>query len=273
MPTPPSDTSISLLIDADNAPASKIEFIISELATHGLVNIRRAYGNWKKQSLSGWERVLPEYAIQPIQQFDIVKGKNATDMALLIDAMDMLYTKNVDIFCLVSSDCDFTPLVLRLRAEGKKVFGFGRQGTPDPFVNACSRFIFLDEQLSNNTSDNASDHEGKISVQQLKQNTKLMNILRKAVKLASDDNGWAHMGTVGNQIFNQGPFDHRTYGFKKLSDMFSAIDLFEVSKNQGSSQNNLLVRIKPTPAKKTAKKAAKKSAKKATKKVAKKTTT
>ncbi len=109
MPTPPSDTSISLLIDADNAPASKIEFIISELATHGLVNIRRAYGNWKKQSLSGWERVLPEYAIQPIQQFDIVKGKNATDMALLIDAMDMLYTKNVDIFCLVSSDCDFTP--------------------------------------------------------------------------------------------------------------------------------------------------------------------
>ena len=234
------DNNIALLIDADNAPASKIEFIISELATLGQVNIRRAYGNWKKPSLSGWEKVLAEYAIQPIQQFDIVKGKNATDMALLIDAMDTLYTKEIHTFAIVSSDCDFTPLALRLRAEGKKVIGFGRQGTPDPFVNACSRFIYLDED----SSDKKSNESSKIPVQQLKQNTKLMNTLRKAVKAASNEDGWAPLGTVGNQIFNQGPFDHRTYGFQKLSDMFSAINLFEVHKTKKDNQTEIFVRIK-----------------------------
>jgi len=249
MPIQP-DNNIALLIDADNAPASKIEFIISELATQGRVNIRRAYGNWKKASLSGWEKVLAEYAIQPIQQFDIVKGKNATDMALLIDAMDTLYTKEIHTFALVSSDCDFTPLTLRLRAEGKKVIGFGRQGTPDPFVNACSRFIFLDEESSDKKDNQAS----KIPVQQLKQNTKLMNTLRKAVKASANEDGWAPLGTVGNQIFNQGPFDHRTYGFQKLSDMFAAINLFEVNKIRKDNQTEILVRIKESPAKKSSNK-------------------
>ena len=128
-----SQNSIALLIDADNAPAAKIDFIISELAGHGVVSIRRAYGNWKKPTLAGWEKVFHEYAIQPMQAFDVVKGKNAADMALLIDAMDILYTKNVRTFCLVSSDCDFTPLIQRLRAEGKEVFGFGGVNTPEPF--------------------------------------------------------------------------------------------------------------------------------------------
>jgi len=247
-PSQPTN-NIALLIDADNAPASKIEFIISELATLGLVNIRRAYGNWKKRSLSGWELVLPEYAIQPIQQFDIVKGKNATDMALLIDAMDTLYTKDVDTFCLVSSDCDFTPLVLRLRADGKKVIGFGRQGTPDPFVNACSRFIYLDEEKP---EINKSEQK-KISVQQLKQNTKLMNTLRHAIKATCDDEGWASFGPVGSYIANQSPFDHRTFGFKKLSDLFASIDLFQIKKFTDESNSYYRVRIKIKPAtKKTA---------------------
>lgn len=261
-PTPQANNSIVLLIDADNAPASKIEFIISELATLGMVNIRRAYGNWKKQSLSSWEKLLPEYAIQPIQQFDIVKGKNATDMALLIDAMDILYTREADTFCLVSSDCDFTPLVLRLRANSKQVIGFGRQGTPEPFVNACSRFIYLDEEQA----DSNQTKTKKISTQELKQNTKLMDTLRQAIKKSSDDKGWAAFGPVGSYIANQSPYDHRTFGFKKLSDLFAAIDLFEIKKFTTENNSFHRVRIKKQVATKktTAKKAAKKAVKKST---------
>lgn len=251
----PND-SIALLIDADNAPAAKIEFIISELATHGVVNIRRAYGNWKKQSLSGWEKVLHDYAIQPVQHFDIVKGKNATDMALLIEAMDILYTKDVETFCLVSSDSDFTPLCLRLRADGKQVIGFGRQNTPEPFVNACTRFIFLDEDDSAKTPEKKKE----TSLGQLKRNTKLMNTLRNAVKAAADDDGWASLGPVGSHIANQGPFDHRTYGFQKLSDMFETIDLFDVKKIKQQNRSVIRVRLKQPAAKKSARKAVRKPA-------------
>jgi len=147
MPLEPDD-AIALLIDADNAPAAKIEFIITELATHGILNIRRAYGNWTKRGLSGWTKVLHENAIEPIQLFDMVKGKNGTDMKLLIDAMDLLYTKNLQTFAIVSSDCDFTPLCMRLREEGKQVIGFGGQNTPAPFINSCTRFLYLDDDAS-----------------------------------------------------------------------------------------------------------------------------
>ncbi|RKX34104.1 MAG: hypothetical protein DRP71_08245 [Verrucomicrobia bacterium] len=220
--------SIALLIDADNAPAAKIDFIIAELASYGVVNIRRAYGNWKKPGLISWEKVLHEYAIQPLQHFDITKGKNATDMALLIDAMDILYTKNVDTFCLVSSDCDFTPLILRLRADGKQVIGFGGQKTPSPFVNSCTRFLFLDDD----DRVKAVRKDKATSANQLKQDTKLMTVLRNAVETAADEDGWARLGPVGSHISNQGSFDSRNYGFSKLSDLFSAIDLFEVEKSK-----------------------------------------
>ena len=135
---------IALLIDADNSPSSKIDVILAELAKLGVVNVRRAYGNWKKDGLKGWENVLHEYAIRPIQQFDYTKGKNATDMGLVIDALDLLYSDSPDAFGIVSSDSDFTPLVMHLRAKGAQVFGFGAQKTPMPFVNACSRFLFLE---------------------------------------------------------------------------------------------------------------------------------
>ncbi|MEZ5278056.1 MAG: NYN domain-containing protein [Opitutaceae bacterium] len=234
--TPPEspNESIALLIDADNAPAARIDFIIAELATYGVVNIRRAYGNWKKNELISWEKVLHEYAIQPVQHFDITKGKNATDMALVIDAMDILYTKNVGTFCLVSSDCDFTPLILRLRTDGKKVIGFGAQKTPSPFVNSCTRFLFLDdpEKIRSAKKDTAS------TASQLKQDTKLMTVLRNAVEAAADEDGWARLGPVGSHISNQGSFDSRNYGFSKLSDLFSAIDLFEVEKTR---KNNVTV--------------------------------
>src|ERR1700704_3588684 len=135
---------IALLIDADNSPSSKIDVILAELAKVGVTNIRRAYGNWKKDGLKGWEAVLHEYAIRPIQQFDYSKGKNATDMVVVIDAMDLLYTDEPEAFGIVSSDSDFTPLVMHLKAKGAQVFGFGAKKTPMPFVNACSRFLYLE---------------------------------------------------------------------------------------------------------------------------------
>lgn len=224
--------SIALLIDADNSPAAKIDFIIAELATYGVVNIRRAYGNWKSPGLLGWEKVLHEYAIQPVQQFDLVKGKNATDMALLIDAMDILYTKNAETFCLVSSDADFTPVVQRLRADGKEVIGFGGHKAPLPFVNSCSRFLYLDEdrKAKEVRTDKAAN------TNKLKSDTKLMNILRNAVEACENEDGWAPLGGVGWNISNQTPFDPRNYGFKKLLDLFKAVDLFEVDDTKAGQQ-------------------------------------
>ena len=140
-----SKPRVALLIDADNSPASKIGLILNELSTQGETNIRRAYGNWKKSELKGWEEQLHEHAIRPMQQFDYSKGKNASDMAMVIDALDLLYTDRPDAFGIVSSDSDFTPLVMHLRAKGAAVYGFGARKTPEPFVNACSRFLFLDD--------------------------------------------------------------------------------------------------------------------------------
>lgn len=242
--------SIALLIDADNAPAAKIDFIISELASHGVVNIRRAYGNWKKPTLAGWEKVLHENSIQPMQSFDLVKGKNATDMALLIDAMDILYTKNVNTFCLVSSDSDFTPLIQRLRADGKEVFGFGGKNTPMPFIASCTRFLYLDEEPKTKPAGKKPASAEKpaeprvADAKDLKGNTKLMNTLRNAVREAGDEDGWARLGLVGSRITNSGPFDHRTYGFRKLNDLFAAIDLFEVKKEMNGTQALFSVRLR-----------------------------
>lgn len=228
--------SIALLIDADNAPAAKIDFIIAELASYGVVNIRRAYGNWKKRGLAGWEQVLHEYAVQPVQNFDIVKGKNATDMSLAIDAMDILYTKQVETFCLVSSDADFTPLILRLRADGKKVIGFGGKQTPVPFMNSCSHFLYLDE----NKNAESERKQKASSVDTLKRDTRLINRLRTAISAVEDEDGWAPLGPVGSHISNQGAFDPRNYGFSKLSDLFRAIDLFEVRRLENANGGGTL---------------------------------
>ncbi|MCG6877537.1 MAG: NYN domain-containing protein [Deltaproteobacteria bacterium] len=215
---------IAVFIDADNAPAKKIDMILSELAKYGVVSIRKAYGNWKKASIKGWEDVLHDYSIQPVQQFDIVKGKNATDMAMTIEIMDILYTKNIDAFCIVSSDCDFTPLVLRVLSEGKSVIGFGERKAPSPFVNACSRFLFLDDPPKPESNGaQGTKQMGKA----LKSDTKLMNLLRNAIDSEQDDDGWAYLGRIGSHISNQASFDSRNYGYKKLGDLIRAIDIFE----------------------------------------------
>jgi len=214
---------IALFIDADNAPASKIDIILSELARYGVVNIRRAYGNWKSPCIKPWEDVLHEYAIQPIQQFDLTKGKNATDIALVIDAMDILYTKDVDSICLVSSDCDFTPLVTRALADGKFVIGFGERKAPMAFVNSCSKFLYLDDI----TTEEKPVQKRKPSI---KSDTKLINMLRQAIEASEIDDGWSQLGTIGSHISNHASFDQRNYGFEKLSDLFATIDLFEIKK-------------------------------------------
>ena len=218
---------IALFIDADNAPAGKFEDVLSEVANYGVVTIRKAYGNWKSPTLKAWEELLHEYAIQPIQQYDLTKGKNASDIAMVIDAMDVMYTKQIDVMCFVSSDSDFTPLVTRALAEGKVVLGFGERKTPTPFVNACSKFLFLDEEKE---KTKAAVKPGNI-----KSDTKLINLLRQAIDATEDEDGWAALGPVGANISNKTSFDPRNYGFKNLSSLFKAIDLFELKRGSGNS--------------------------------------
>ncbi|AOE49466.1 NYN domain-containing protein [Kangiella sediminilitoris] len=224
---------IALFIDTDNVSSKYIDLILSDLASHGRVVIRKAYGNWTKDGLKGWVDILPEHAIQPIQQFDLTKGKNATDMAMAIDVMDVLYTKEVDTFCLVTSDSDFTPLSMRLINEGKLVFGYGESKTKDVFKNSCSRFLVLDSKLN-------KEEIQKASPGQLKQDTKLISLIRDAIDLNSDDNGWASLGPIGSFITNKSSIDIRNYGYKKLSDLIKVIDLFQTKK----SGNQILVKDK-----------------------------
>lgn len=219
---------IALFIDADNAPAAKFEDVLSEVANYGVVTIRKAYGNWKSPTLKAWEDLLHEYAIQPIQQYDLTKGKNASDIALVIDAMDVMYTKQIDVMCFVSSDSDFTPMVTRALAEGKVVIGFGERKTPLPFVNACSKFLFLDEEKE---ATNAV-----VKPKNIKSDTKLINLLRQAIEATQEDeDGWAALGPVGANISNKTSFDTRNYGFRNLSSLFKAIDLFELKRGPGNS--------------------------------------
>ena len=234
---------IALLIDADNSPASKIDEVLDELAKYGVINIRRAYGDWKSRHLNAWEEVLHEYAIQPMQQFAYTKGKNATDSAMIIDAMDLLYTKQLDGFGIVSSDSDFTPLVMRIRANGLKVFGFGEKKTPAPFVKACSVFLYLENlgepaepnvstatetEIESVTPPAAKTAAAKLSAKELKSDTRLVSLLRKAVEAAADDEGWARLSAVGSHISKQASFDSRNYGYAKLKDLYQVIGLFEI---------------------------------------------
>jgi uncharacterized protein (TIGR00288 family) len=237
---------VALLIDADNSPAAKIDLILNELSTFGETNVRRAYGNWKKNELKGWEEMLHEHAIRPMQQFDYSKGKNASDMAMVIDALDLLYTDSPDAFGIVSSDADFTPLVMHLRAKGAAVYGFGARKTPEPFVNACSRFLFLDElQAPASEGDTDSDRPQQLrkTPAELKQDKKLVALLRNAIQSAADDEGWARVNAVRQQIGNQASFDQRNYGYSTLTKLLNAMDLFELT-NEGTS--NVSVREKRT---------------------------
>lgn len=240
-----SEYKIALLIDADNAPAQKIEAILSELSTIGTTHVRRAYGNWKKDGLKGWESKLHEHAIRPIQQFDLIKGKNATDIAMTVDALELLYVDKPDAFAIVSSDCDFTPLVMHLRSKGAEVFGFGNDKTPKPFSSACSLFLYV-EKLGEAPADEAdqdtkSTEHLRVSPAELKQNTALILLLRNAIKAAADEEGWARVSEVGHQVRNQSSDHFRNYGYSNWTKLFKVIDLFEL---QDEGSNHVSVRDK-----------------------------
>ncbi len=229
---------IALLIDCDNVSHSSIEGVIEELSKFGKVNVRHAHGDWNSQSLSGWIDKLHPHAIRPMQQFAYTKGKNATDSAMIIDAMDLLYGKTVDAFALMTSDSDFTPLVMRLLESGLPVYGFGEKKTPEPFVHACSTFIYT-ENLSKEKPDKESSkpsRSAKMGKAKLRQDAKLLNLLRTAVEQTSEDDDWALMSKVGKYISNNSSFSPVNYGYNKLGDLIRATELFETEmRNEGKS--------------------------------------
>ncbi len=235
----PVQRRLAVLIDADNAQPAIIEGLVQEIVKYGIPSVKRIYGDWTTPNLAGWKSVLLDHSIQPIQQFRYTVGKNATDSAMIIDAMDLLYTRRFDGFCLVSSDSDFTRLASRIREEGLLVYGFGEEKTPKAFVSACDKFIFTKVLLTEENPDTAIR---KQETQKLKGDTKLVNHLRNALEAASDDGGWAHLGAVGHHIAKQVPeFDSRNYGYKKLVDLVSAITLFEIDRR---SQGTVYIRDK-----------------------------
>jgi len=233
----PEDKRIALLIDCDNVSHNSIEGVLEELAKYGMVNVRHAHGDWNSPSLSGWIERLHPHAIRPMQQFAYTKGKNATDSAMIIDAMDLLYSQNVDAFALMTSDSDFTPLVLRILESGLPVYGFGEKKTPKPFVDACSPFIYT-ENLVTEKEDKPSVVKKPASKDRnkLKGDTSLMKLLRTAVEQTSEDDNWAHMSKVAHYISNNSSFSAINYGYKKLGDLIKATELFEVEmRNDGTA--------------------------------------
>lgn len=230
------DAHIALLIDADNISAYHISGIIDEIAKYGITTLKRIYADWTKPHLSSWKSTLAEYGISPIQQFAYTVGKNATDSALIIDAMDMLYTSSVDIYFLVSSDSDFTKLALRLREAGKQVYGIGEAKTPKAFISACNRFIYLEHFSQKN---HASLKDGTLH--------QISEVILQTVEDLADDEGWAFLGDVGNLLLKKRPdFDPRLYGHKKLSTLVLSLDEIEstVRTGQTASIKHYYVRLK-----------------------------
>jgi len=244
------DRRIALLIDADNVSHGKIAAMLAELSKYGVANIRRAYGNWASSAMKGWTDRLHEHAIRPIQQFSYSRGKNATDMALVIDAMELLYTQRPDAFCIASSDADFTPLVMQLRAHGLDVYGFGERKTPEPFVNACSTFLYLDSVkeeapvIGAESRASAPSRASKPAAAPAKpaaeakpdakpkpplaQDAKLVAVLRGAVEATAGDDGWAPLDAAGSAAKRQAPIDPRNYGARNFPKLFEATGLFEI---------------------------------------------
>jgi len=227
-------TKMAVLIDAGNAQPAIAGALLAEVTKFGTAHVKRAYGDWTGTRLTGWKDQLLAQSIQPMQEFAYTSGKNATDAAMVIDAMDLLYSGRFDGFCIVSSDSDFTDLAQRIRASGLTVYGFGERKTPEAFVKACDRFIYIE----NLTSPEAAAAPGtapkpapRTPAAKLKGDTALVNLLRNAVEAASDEDGWAHLGSVGNIITKQRPdFDSRSYGYPKLSELTAATTLFELDR-------------------------------------------
>jgi len=234
-----SEDKIALIIDCDNASAEAIDGIMEELSKYGETSIRRAYGNWEAGSL--WKTVLHPFAIQPVQQFPYTKGKNATDLAMTIDVMDMLYTENIDVFAIVSSDSDFTPLAMKLRAKGKMVIGFGEEKTPSAFIYACNLFVFTDKFKDAGDQDDPTNSVTRYDKGMLRGDTRLMNAIRKAIQESQDDNGWALAATVSQLVSRQITHSPKNFGYATWPKLIHAMEYFEESKN---SKEQPVFRIK-----------------------------
>ena len=232
---------LAVLIDADNAPPSRVDQLFEAIAKYGTPSVRRVYGDWTSTQLKGWKSKLPEYAIQPMQQFAHTSGKNSTDSAMIIDAMDLLYTGKFTGFCLVTSDSDFTRLASRIRENGLDVLGFGQRKTPQPFIRACTEFVYIDDPEDEKPASGRKKTGGKqaeasnpqkAGVARFKGSAGLIKSVRTAIAETSDDDeGWAILGPVGSRVKNAHPdFVPGNFGFAKLSSLLEATKLFELSK-------------------------------------------
>ncbi len=243
---------IAMLIDGDNAQPSLISNMLAETSKYGMAIIRRIYGDWTTANMNGWKDTLQTYAIQPIQQFRYTIGKNATDSAMIIDAMDTLYEGGVDGFCLVSSDSDYTRLATRIREKGFFVMGIGKKNTPRAFVNACDVFVFAENLVAEATqskkqSESRRGNGGKAPEPQDQPSPEALPLLMRAFDLAVQDDGWAFLGVMGNHIRQLDPsFDPRTYGYKQLSALIKGFTkVFEVKTGKkGDGTFNVYVRLK-----------------------------
>lgn len=220
-------TRLAVLIDADNAQPGLAEALLAEVAKYGTAHVKRAYGDWTGTRLKSWKAHLLQQSIQPIQQFGYTTGKNATDSAMIIDAMDLLYSGNLDGFCIVSSDSDFTRLAARIRESGLTVYGFGQEKTPGPFVAACDKFIYT-ENIGTSQEPQAPANPRESARLDKKE---LTSLVRNAIDDASDEDGWANLGAVGSMITKRRPdFDTRSYGHRKLSDLVTELELFHLER-------------------------------------------
>lgn len=244
-----NDLRLAVLIDADNIPYSNVKGMLEEIAKYGTPTFKRIYGDWTKPTVAGWKSVLLENAITPVQQYSYTKGKNSTDSAMIIEAMDILYSGKVDGFCIVSSDSDFTRLATRLREAGMKVIGIGERKTPHPFIVACDKFIYLEIITSSITVlENAPEvrKKGKPVVRKKKSEDndnqsparQVKRLIASSITDLADDNGWAYLGDVGNLILKKQPdFDPRNFGFPKLTPLIRSLD-FEIDERE-SGQNHI----------------------------------
>jgi uncharacterized LabA/DUF88 family protein len=235
-------TNLAVLIDADNAQASLIKELLDEVARYGTATVKRAYGDWTTTHLKGWKAELHRHAIHPMQQFGYTNGKNSTDSALIIDAMDLLHSKNVDGFCLVSSDSDFTRLATRIREAGLIVYGFGEEKTPEAFRAACNKFVFVEILSQPAAVAEAEVAKPTVQVQ------KLQPLLTKVVEATAREDGWTALGAVGSTLQKtDSSFDERNYGFKKLSDLVRKQSYLEVKEQRGGKDGetvHLFVRLR-----------------------------
>ncbi|PKM49382.1 MAG: Maebl [Firmicutes bacterium HGW-Firmicutes-7] len=246
------DKKIAVLIDADNVSDKYIKYIIDEISNHGTPTYKRIYGDWTKPQLASWKNVLLNYSISPIQQYSYTTGKNATDAALIIDAMDILYSNNVDGFCIVSSDSDFTKLAARLREAGMYVIGMGEKKTPTPFISACEKFKYLEVLASVSTENKETDIEKGNQVQEetergMTSKDKLIETIKTIITEISDEDGWAFLGELGSTLNKRYPdFDTRNYGYSKLTPFVASLKHFEIrtTKTNNSSRGVKFIRNK-----------------------------